>query len=91
MIATIMPPNALRARVMMPSTFAEREHLETAYHELCTALTIARSNVALARLRLVGSERPGAILVGAHLTEVDAAIDRLEEIAGGLRARHAGL
>jgi len=52
---------------------SEREYLESAFHELRTALTIARSNVAMAR---------------RDLSEVEDAMERLERTTADLRVRH---
>lgn len=79
------------------SQASERAKLEIAYYELCTALTCIRSHVALARLAVVPglsvvpalSDSSGLVTrVALHLTEVDAAADRLERLARALRDWH---
>ena len=67
----------------------ERAHLELTHHELCTALTSARSNVELVRIALRRATVPQDQGIVEHLSELEVAIDRLERLARDVRARHA--
>lgn len=73
-----------------PSASArEREHLEEAHHELCTALTVLRSRVELVRVELRdGSGDSAQIRVHQHVRELDLAVDRLGRLALRLRSWH---
>lgn len=72
------------------ATPQEKEHLERAHHEICTALTVLRSNVELVRAELRHDAGPATQLaVHAHLTELDGAVDRLKRLTVQLRAWHA--
>lgn len=67
----------------------ERDHLERAHHELCSALTILRSNVALVRVELQEEKDPASrASVQRHLSELDGAVDRLLGLAVQMRAWH---
>jgi len=67
----------------------EREHLERAHDEICTALTVLRSNVELVRVELRNDPNaPTQVLVQRHLTELDLAVDRLKRLALEMRAWH---
>lgn len=69
----------------------EMEHLERAHHEICTALTVLRSNVELVRVELRHDAEPSThVAVQRHLTELDLAVDRLNRLAAQMRAWHAG-
>lgn len=70
---------------------SDRERIEEAHHELCTALTSVRSNVALARIQLQGvlAAPERAVQIKAHLHEVETAVERLERLAKELRVWHA--
>ena len=69
----------------------EQEHLETAHHEICTALTVLQSNVDLVRVELRHEEDPAQfVTIERHLTELDLAVDRLKRLAKQLRTWHAG-
>ena len=71
---------------------SEREHLSRAHDELCTALTVLRSNVDLVRIELRGAPLPGnGIPVHAHLDELDGAVERLRGMAHELKRWHDGL
>ncbi|HUR69412.1 MAG TPA: histidine kinase dimerization/phospho-acceptor domain-containing protein [Candidatus Thermoplasmatota archaeon] len=80
--------DALSTRERPPSA-DERTHLEHAHHELRTALTSLRTNVELMRIRM-RTPVPGATvgLVASHLTELDRAVERLEDLAKEMRAWH---
>lgn len=69
----------------------EREHLETAHHEICTALTVLWSNMELVRVEL-RREPEGAprAALQTHLTELDAASQRLKRLTVELRRWHGG-
>lgn len=69
----------------------EQGHLETAHHEICTALTVLQSNVDLVRVELRHEDDPGKhVSIERHLTELDLAVDRLKRLAGQMRTWHAG-
>lgn len=71
------------------SASGEREHLREVHHEICTALTVLRCNVALVRVELRDEADPRiASALGDHLSELDAAVDRLHLFARTLRVRH---
>lgn len=79
---TRLPPDAGAADL-------EREHLERAHHEICTALTVLRTNVELVRVEL--RHEPGTAAqahVQAHLVELDLAVDRLRRLASTMRGWH---
>lgn len=64
----------------------ERAHLERAHHEICTALTVLRSNVELVRIDLRKEPHPkGRVTVHDHLGELDAAVDRLQTLVLTIR------
>jgi len=72
---------------MSTRTRRERRRLELAHEELCTALTVLRTNVDLVATQMErdpSAER--SVLVVAHLGEVNGAVDRLEVLAHRLRA-----
>lgn len=67
----------------------EQEHLETAHHEICTALTVLQSNVELVRVELRHERDPAThVTVQRHLSELDLAVDRLKRLAVQMRAWH---
>lgn len=71
----------------------EREHLERAHDEICTALTVLRSNVDLVRAELAreadGEAHPAVDpAVERHLRELDMALDRLRGLARQMRVWH---
>lgn len=67
----------------------ERERLEQAHHEICTALTVLRSNVELVRIELRGDpDAPSQVVVQRHLGELDLAVERLRRLALQMRAWH---
>lgn len=67
----------------------EKEHLERAHHEICTALTVLRSNVELVRVELIHARDPAAhIIIHRHLSELDLAVDRLHRLATQMRSWH---
>lgn len=67
---------------------SEQAHLEGAHHEIRTALTVLRSNVALMRAH-AGDEAPGADrAVADSLGEMDAAVDRLQRLAVVIHGWH---
>lgn len=68
----------------------ERERLEQAHHEICTALTVLRSNVDLVRveLRAEPADPASQVVVQRHLSELDLAVDRLRRLAIQMRAWH---
>lgn len=69
----------------------EQAHLEEAHHAICTALTVLRVNVELIRMRLREGTVPGTrVVVHSHLTELDAAVDRLQRLAVEMRVWHSG-
>lgn len=69
----------------------EQAHLEEAHHAICTALTVLRVNVELIRMRLREGTAPGTrVVVHSHLTELDAAVDRLQRLAVEMRVWHSG-
>lgn len=69
----------------------EQAHLEGAHHEICSALTVLRSNVELVRIELREDTDPGTrVAVHRHLTELDAAVDRLQRLAVAMKAWHSG-
>lgn len=79
-----------------PLADGERERLARAHHEICTALTVLRSNVALVRIHLRGAARPGAVPGNAApvhglLDEVEGAIERLHGTAREMRRWHDGV
>ena len=68
---------------------AEREHLELAHHDLCTALTVLCTNVELVRHGLKEPHLAGvAVAVHAHLDEVDGALARLRVVAHDMKRWH---
>jgi hypothetical protein len=70
----------------------EREHLERAHHEICTALTVFRSNVELVRIQLRDAPLPeGGIPIHAHLDELEGAVERLLDIAHEMKRWHDGI
>ncbi|HVM44629.1 MAG TPA: hypothetical protein VM582_01740 [Candidatus Thermoplasmatota archaeon] len=71
---------------LSPASTRERARLTTAHHEICTALTVFRSNLALVRIRL--TDDPTSIPIHVHLEEIDLAIDRLHGIAHELKRWH---
>ena len=73
------------------ATPREQEHLETAHHEICTALTVLRSNVELVRVELRHEGDPSThVTVQRHLTELDMAVERLKRLAAQMRTWHGG-
>ena len=71
------------------TTTRERAHLTAAHHEICTALTVARSNIDLVRIRLSDvSPSDMSIPIYVHLSEIDAAIERLRNIAHEMKRWH---
>lgn len=65
----------------------ERARMAEVHHEICTALTVLRSNVELVRIDMRDGSRAGEVVaVYAHLVELDAAVDRLQRIAQVIRA-----
>lgn len=68
--------------------------LESDHHEICTALTVLRTNVELVRIELRQSDarhvdpREDA-LVDACLAELDVALDRIHRVARSLRSRRS--
>lgn len=67
----------------------ERAHLEQAHHEICTALTVLRSNVELVRVNLrEEADRSAQVEIHRHLGELDMAVDRLSDLAARMRAWH---
>lgn len=73
-----------------PQGQGEREHLEQAHHEICTALTVFCSTVELVRFRLRGTPADGAPMQ-AHLNELEGAVARMRDIAHEMKAWHARL
>lgn len=72
------------------ATTQEKEHLERAHHEICTALTVLRSNVELVRVELRHDEDPSThVAVQRHLTELDMALERLKRLAAQMRTWHS--
>jgi hypothetical protein len=72
-----------------PTTTRERAHLTAAHHEICTALTVFRSNIELVRIRLSdASPDDRSIPIHMHLGEIDAAIERLRSIADVMKRWH---
>lgn len=70
---------------------AEREHLERAHHEICTALTVVCSNIALVRIQLRDvAFTKESVPVHAHLDELDLAVARLHALARELKTWHHG-
>lgn len=64
----------------------ERARMAEVHHEICTALTVLRSNVELVRIDLRdGSRASEAATMHGHLIELDAAVDRLERVAQAIR------
>lgn len=79
-------PSPLRGAL---STQREQEHLETAHHEICTALTVLQSNVELVRVELRHEGDPGThVTIQRHLTELDMAVERLRRLAEQMRSWH---
>jgi len=77
-----MAPRRLRAA--RPSR-QERLHLEAAHDELCTALTILRTSVAVASRQIArGSDAHPQVI--ACLGEAEHAVDRLQVLARQMRA-----
>lgn len=75
-----------------PAGEREREHLKRAHHEICTALTVFRSNVELVRLDLRGASLPGnGARIRAHLDELENAVERLRAIANEMKRWHDGV
>lgn len=68
----------------------EQEHLETAHHEICSALTVLQSNVELVRVELRHEAVSTHVDVQRHLSELDLAVERLKRLAAQLRTWHAG-
>lgn len=67
----------------------ERDHLARAHHEICTALTVLRSNVELVRIHLRAAPLPASgIVVHAHLDALDDAVERLNDIAHEMKRWH---
>jgi signal transduction histidine kinase len=75
-----------------PTADGEREHLARAHHEICTALTVLRSNVELVRIRLRDAPLPeNGVPVHEHLKELEAAVDRLRDMAREMKGWHDGI
>lgn len=71
------------------ATPREQEHLETAHHEICTALTVLRSNLDLVQVELRHeADAATHATLQRHLTELDAAVERLKRLASQLRTWH---
>jgi hypothetical protein len=74
------------------ASYNQREHLERAHHEICTALTVFRSNVELVRIHLRDAPLPAnGIPVHAHLDELEGAVERLRDVAQEMKRWHDGL
>lgn len=68
----------------------EQANLEDAHHEICTALTVLRSNVELVRIELRGEPLDAhTIAVHGHLSELELAVERLQRLAATMRGWHA--
>lgn len=65
-------------------------HLVRAHYEICTALMVLRSNVALVRVEL-RETAPAEVRVAVqtHLSELDLAVDRLRRLAAEMRGWHS--
>jgi hypothetical protein len=75
-----------------PARGGERERLERAHDEICTALTVFCSNVELVRIQLRDAPLPEkGILVHAHLDELEGAAQRLRDMAHELKRWHDGI
>jgi hypothetical protein len=79
-----------------PLADGERERLARAHHEICTALTVLRSNAALVRIQLRGASRPGVVQgapapVHALMDEIERAVERLHGTAREMRRWHDGV
>lgn len=73
-----------------PASLRELTRLEAAHYEICTALTVLRSNVELVRIELRHeADASTTIAVQQHLTELDAALDRLRRLAAQMRTWRA--
>lgn len=73
-----------------PAKLREQAYLEGAHHEICTALTVLRTNVELVRIELrldPGNRTP--IALEPHLIELDAAVDRLQRLASAFKVWHS--
>lgn len=78
-----------------PVTSGERERLARAHHEICTALTVLCSNVALLRIHLRETPPPAAapgaaMRVDADLDALEGAVERLHRAAREMRRWHDG-
>lgn len=82
----------MRGRMPLPPIAFSREihHLERAHEELCTAITVLRSNVELVRveLRREADAESTRVVIQRHLSELDLAFDRLRCLAQQMRAWH---
>ena len=73
----------------MTASAQEREHLERAHDEICTALTVLRSNLELVRVEITREHDPAAHPeLHRHLGELDVALERLRGLARQMRAWH---
>ena len=71
-------------------TTVERERLEQAHHDICTALTVLKNNVELARIRILRDQPESTrVAVHVHLDEIDWAHERLHQVARDLKAWRA--
>jgi hypothetical protein len=66
----------------------ERQRLEEAHHDICTALTLLSANVALVRIQVRDLEDTKRIAVHARLDDIELANERLLRLAKALRAWH---
>lgn len=70
-----------------PPVADPRPRIAHMHHEICTALTVLRSNVELVRIELRGDvPTDRQVLVQRHLVEVDLAVDRLRRLAVEMRS-----
>lgn len=70
----------------------ERDRLARAHYEICTALTVLRSNVELVRIELRHQPLDSdPVPLRAHLSELDGAVDRLRGLAHEMKQWHDGV
>ena len=76
----------------LTTTGSARERLARAHHEICTALTVFRSNVELVRIQLRNTPLPeNGVPVHAHLDELEGAAERLRDMAHEMKRWHDGI